>query len=154
MRIDWGLKKKQGNSRPVFWYEIKLTPEEESLNPRIEPVQTEIPVPLAIYVNGGRVEEPGEEQLRPTHLDLRDDLPRLVIYGDRGRRSVVLAFRPENTFVPEVRRAVEGVRRAMEEALLQAIAEEGFEFSESVDLSEDAKRRLAPYIAKKKIFPF
>jgi hypothetical protein len=154
MRIDWGVKKKSGNSRPIFWYEIRLTPEEETLNPRVEPIQTGIPVPLALYVNGGREEEPGEEQLRPTHLDHRDDLPRLVIYGDRGRRHVLLPFRPEATLIPEVRRAVEEVRRAMEEALLQALSEEGFELSESVGLSDDAKSRLAPYIAKKKIFPF
>jgi hypothetical protein len=154
MRIDWGLKKQRGNSRPVFWYEIRLTPEEETLNPRVEPVQTGIPVPLALYVNGGRQEEPGEELLRPTHLDQRDDLPQLVIYGDRGRRYVLLPFRPGATFLSEVRRAVEDVRGAMEEALLQALSDEGYEFSESAGLSDAAKNRLAPYIAKKKIFPF
>jgi hypothetical protein len=154
MRIEWGLKKQQGNSRPVFWYEIRLTPEEESLNPRIEPIHTDIPVPLAQFVNGGREEEPDKQLLRPTHLDQREDLPRLVIYGDRGRRRVVLPFRPETIFLEEARRAVEELRRALEGSLLRALSEEGFEIVESVELSDHAKGVLAPYLAKKKIFPF
>jgi hypothetical protein len=155
MRIDWGIRKSQGNSRPVFWYEIRLTPEEESLNPRVDPVQTDVPVPLAMFVNGGKAEEPASEMLRPTHLDQRDDLPKLLIYGDRGRRWVVLPFRPDGAaFLPEVRKAVDALRLAFELALMNAVAEDGFEMAGSMEMSDEAKARLAAYIAKKKIFPF
>jgi hypothetical protein len=155
MRIDWGLRKDQGNSRPVLWYEIRLTPEEESLNPQVEPVQTEVPVPLAIFVNGGRAEEPLCEMLRPTHLDRRDDLPRLLVYGDRGRRWVVLPFRPDGAaFLPVVRKAVDALRLALEQALMKAVSDDGFEVAGSLEMSDEAKARLAAYIARKKIFPF
>ncbi|MFW6323538.1 MAG: hypothetical protein ACOC0U_00610 [Desulfovibrionales bacterium] len=156
MHIDWGIWKKQGNVRPVFWYDLVLTDEEKTLNPRLENViETEVPVPLAMFVNGGKEQEPADEMLRPSHLDLRDDLPVLLLYGDMGRRWVILPWRGNGSFFEEkVREAVDRLREAMEEALKQACESQAFEIEERVEMSEETKQFLAPYIAKHKMFRF
>ncbi|MFP4317031.1 MAG: hypothetical protein ACLFQR_12490 [Desulfovibrionales bacterium] len=154
MRIDWGVTKPQGNVRPVFWYELSLSEEEEKLHPQIAPLETKIPVPLAMFVNGGKDQEPLPGMLRPSHLDRRTDhLPTLVVYGDRGKRWVVLPWREDGYWYErEIRTAVESFRARVEEALRRACDSKAFDVSESLEMSESTRRHIAPFIARKKMF--
>lgn len=152
MRIKWGIRKRQGNHRPIFWYEIEYSPEEAALHPMPGRVETAVPVPVALFAKDGMDREPEGEALRPSHLDGRPDLPFLELFGGRGRRYVVLPWRPDGeVFEAEIAQAVEGLRLAVETALLAAMDSAEVNIEREAAMSEDAARRLAGYVARRKM---
>lgn len=152
MRIVWGIRKKQGNHRPVFWYEIEYTPEEAALNPLPGRVETAAPVPVALFAKDGQDREPEGEALRPSHLDGRDDLPLLELHGGKGRRFAVLPWRPDgNVFEEQLAQAVESLRQSLETALLAAVDSGEVRIEREARMSEDAARKLAGYVARSKL---
>ncbi len=140
MRITWKITKKRGNWRPVLQYKILLEEWERELNIQIPHITTNIPE-TPDY--GDRCSREADPAWTPKErIYLKPEYPT----------NHHLPWRPgPNPEYPEVEEAMAMLRDAVEAAIIQAHDSLALEITGALEMTPQAKKRVAAYVAARKM---
>ncbi len=147
MNIEWKIKKKRGNFRPILQYSITLTEYETELAVSAVRVLSSIPKPP----------DPGWTHCWPGQNERgvwepAEYYPLMTPSHKTGHivESVKLPWRDNNAY-PEVEPSFLQLREAFERALTMAAASAPISEAGSLETSASAKRDIAPAVAAARI---
>ncbi len=148
MIVDWKIKKKRGNFRPVLTYNIKLESFERSLAIHAVNIESKIPYIPRSHENFCL---PGENERHPNWEPKR--FHRLQVpYFKTGETNgfIRLPFKESNDF-PEVESAFRELRTVYEEKVCIAYNQAPFESKGSLDISCKTKEKVAAKVTADKL---
>lgn len=143
MIILWNIRKKTGHLRPKLWYRIRLDPFEVALAVPMIRIASTIPKPPDAW--RGHVPptalKDGREETT-AHYDLCSPSHQTGTLAE----VLTLPMRLDNHY-PEVEESFLALRRAYEQALVEAYENRAFEEEGRLEMSPETKRRIAPGVA-------
>ncbi len=145
MRIEWEIKKKRGNWRPVLKYKCVFEDWENELE--VQTGKTEITVPSA-YDERKKACYPGEYE-----RDEREQyVERKRLWLSSKENVVVLPWRPGKS--PEYADVEEAMRKLMEEwerRVMEALESGSLNIQCTVEHSTEFKKKIAPLVAVRRM---
>ena len=146
MKIEWNIKKEQGNLRPKLYYWLALEPFEIKLGVPMVQVISTIPKPPDAW----------ESHAYPKQKERGDWTPgmfyNLCSPSHKTGFSEVMVRLPmrENCQYPEVEESFLLLRKEYEKCLKEAYHNAAFEIRGSLDISRETKKQIAPgFVAAK-----
>ncbi|PIE71311.1 MAG: hypothetical protein CSA22_03350 [Deltaproteobacteria bacterium] len=144
MKIEWEISKKQGNLRPRLHYRVTLDPFETKLGMAMVRVESGIPKPpdaweSVVYPD---TRERSVDWIPTVFYELKTPSHKTGVHED----GMTLPFR-ENGEYPEVEAAFLDLRAAFEKELSKTCDCRGFQSKGALELTPEARRRIAPGIA-------
>lgn len=155
MKIEWTIKKKRGNFRPTLDVKFKLEDYETNMN--ILPVGIKTPFPREAKAEGKNYFFTSSWKKRCPHdTDLKSWKKFHTICLDTTQSesscTYYLPWKPgASSQYPEVAIVLKALQRKYEKALKEAYDSLPFEINESLDMSSDCKKYIAPGIVAKKM---
>lgn len=150
MNIQWSITKERGNLRPILHYTIALTEFEKSIGMPAVRIQSTIPKPPDA---GWTHCWPGENERgdwSPSDYYLLMSPSHKVA---KTEEVLKLPWRKDNAY-PEVEESFDALRKAFEEALVNASNSEPMNLAGRMETSGLAKRIVAPAFAAERILQF
>jgi hypothetical protein len=149
MIIEWTIKKERGNWRPLLEIKMKKEAWEKAL--RVASVETRTPFPNSY----------NETETNRNYTDLapktwrkgKSNFKKIVTpspNSDELTQKRTLPQRLRNKY-PDVKILILTLRRKYEKALKEAYDSAPFEISDSLDMSDECKKHVAPGIVKDRI---
>jgi len=151
VKIEWEIKKKRGNWRPVLTYSAQWEEWEQNLAPGEITIITKIPVPKDHYKHYC---PPGQyERAEPPEYKEMDNKTRYWCFiCPISREEIRLPWRPgAQPEYPEVEEAFLALREAAEKAVQEALASEGWEKTGTLDMSPEYKKAVAGYVTARRM---
>ena len=148
MDISWHISKERGNHRPLLVYTVALDEYERELAvPPLE-MDSTIPKPPAAFETFCY---PGEKERTPGWSPEQFHTLRTPSHKQAElTEELRLPWRKDNAY-PEVEASFAALRHTYEQALAQAHASDPLDVQEHLGASSDAKKRLAPALAAKRL---
>jgi hypothetical protein len=150
MKIKWRIKKKRGNYRPYLYCEVMLEEWEKELAPGYVSVSLDVPDP-----GYGDCCMPGHKERHPDYQS-GDKCQSLDINHYNQQYQVRLPWRPTpngkgQDAYPEVTLAMERLRDAVENALIEAYNSHPINEERELGMTKDCKEKMCAYAAEKRI---
>ena len=141
MRIEWNIKKKRGNLRPILTYSVILEEHEKALALPPLRVSSTIPEP----------QDSWQEYCYPGQMERASEPPAFSCYelespSHRGKswtQTLRLPWRANNSY-PEVEESFRQFRDKLEAALSSAYASNPMDITNTLESSKESRVLLAP----------